>query len=157
MMSFIFIIYSILSLSTPSVIPEKIDVSGHWEGTITRDEGAGKRTTFVMELDVIQKGKDITGISYVHADGEQRTFSASMSIVGKVSKTYVAYDETKILNFDPIPNAEWCIKKVELLYKLDNKSVPTLEGVWQGTTNTDKLKSTCMPGRVYLHKKPPRV
>ena len=134
---------------------EKADVSGHWEGTITRDEGGGKRTVFKMELDLIQKGKDVTGTSYVHADADKRTYSANMSLEGRVNKTYFRYEELKILNYDPIPDAEWCIKKCELIYKLDKATMtPTLEGFWVGKATST---GNCLPGRIFLQKKPGRV
>ncbi len=130
------------------------DISGHWEGTITRDEGGGKRTVFKMELDLNQKGKEITGVSYVHAEGEKRTYSANMSVVGRLNKSYFKYEETKILNYDAIPDAEWCIKKCELLYKLTQGTTPTLEGTWVGTAGAT---GPCIPGRIFLQKKPARV
>jgi hypothetical protein len=136
------------------IFAEKIDISGHWEGTITRDEGGGKRTVFKMELDLNQKGKTITGTSYVHADGEKRTYSANMALSGRFSKYYLKYEEIKILNYDPIPDAEWCVKKCELLYKLDKTSAPTLEGIWEGTAAST---GNCIPGRIFLQKKAPRV
>jgi hypothetical protein len=141
--------------ATNHVLPtEKVDISGHWEGTITRDEGGGKRTVFKMELDLNQKGKTITGTSYVHAEGEKRTYSANMALSGRFSKYYLKYEETKILNYDPIPDAEWCVKKCELLYKLDKTSAPTLEGIWEGTASST---GNCIPGRIFLQKKAPRV
>jgi hypothetical protein len=130
------------------------DISGHWEGTITRDEGGGKRTIFKMELDLTQKGKDITGVSYVHAEGEKRIYSANMALIGRVNKTYFKYLETKILNYDPIPEAEWCVKKCELSYKFLQGTTPTLEGTWEGTAGAT---GNCIPGRIFLQKKPARV
>jgi hypothetical protein len=130
------------------------DISGHWEGTITRDEGGGKRTVFKMELDLMQKGKDVTGTSYVHAEGEKRIYSANMSLAGRVNKTYFKYEELKILNYDPIPDAEWCVKKCELRYKLEKGTTPTLEGIWEGTAGST---GGCIPGRIFLQKKPARV
>jgi hypothetical protein len=137
-----------------ALFAEKIDISGHWEGTITRDEGGGKRTVFKMELDLNHKGKTVTGTSYVHADGEKRTYSANMALSGRFSKYYLKYEETKILNYDAIPDAEWCVKKCELLYKLDKTSAPTLEGIWEGTAAST---GNCIPGRIFLQKKAPRV
>jgi hypothetical protein len=135
-------------------LADKTDISGHWEGTITRDEGGGKRTVFKMELDLNQKGKAVTGTSYVHAEGEKRKYSANMALSGRFSKYYFKYEETKILNYDPIPDAEWCVKKCELLYKLDKTSTPTLEGIWEGTAAST---GNCIPGRIFLQKKAPRV
>ena len=130
------------------------DISGHWEGTITRDEGGGKRTVFKMELDLTQNGKDVTGTSYVHAEGEKRIYSANMSLVGRVNKNYLKYEEQKILNYDPIPDAEWCVKKCELRYSFPKGTTPTLEGVWEGKAGST---GSCIPGRIFLQKKPGRV
>jgi hypothetical protein len=134
-------------------ITEKIDVSGFWEGTITRDEGYGRRTVFQMELTLIQKGRDITGTSIVRSVSEKRTYNAKMDLAGKVNKTVVKYIEHQILSYDPIPDAEWCIKKVELIHKIKGNT-PCLEGLWEGATGSNR---NCIPGRVELKKKPPRV
>jgi hypothetical protein len=150
-------------VSNPSVIEannainaEKTDISGHWEGTITRDEGGGKRTVFKMELDLVQKGKSISGTSYVHADGEKRTYSANMALSGRFTQYYLKYEETKILNYDAIPDAEWCVKKCELLYKVTKgkDAKPTLEGIWEGKAGST---GDCIPGRIFLQKAPARV
>lgn len=130
-----------------------INISGFWEGTISRDEGYGKRVTFEIEVILMQKGKDITGVSIVRATDSGKTYSAKMDLVGKIKSSYLKYTETKILSSDPIPDAEWCIKKVELIYKNTN-NVPTLEGMWEGVTGSSR---NCIPGRVSLKRKPPRV
>ena len=124
-----------------------------WEGTITRDEGYGKRVNFEIEVIFMQKSKEITGISIVRAVDGKTTYNAKMDLVGKIKGTYLKYVETKILSADPIPDADWCIKKVELIFKNTN-NVPTLEGIWEGVTNRN---SNCIPGRVSLKRKPPRV
>ncbi len=133
--------------------PKETDISGYWEGTISRDEGYGKRVMFQIEVIFTQKGKDITGISIVRATDDTRTYNAKMELEGKFKSSYLKYVETKIVSADPIPDAEWCIKKVELIYK-DTNNVPTLEGIWEGATGTNR---NCIPGRVSLKRKPPRV
>ena len=143
-----------LSISVPykADLTEKIDISGHWEGTITRDEGGGKRTVYQMEIDVNQKDKEITGISYVHYDDGTKQYHAKMAFLGKINGTYFKYFETKIISSDAIPNTEWCIKKVELIHRIQDTR-PTLEGMWEGITT----QGECTPGRVFLQRKPPRV
>ena len=149
------------TLKTPM---SAVDISGYWEGTISRDEGYGKRVNFEIEVIFTQKGKEITGISIVRAKSDNKVYNAKMELVGKLNGSYLKYAETKTVNFDPIPDAEWCIKKVELIYKNTNQ-MPTLEGIWEGVTQTKsgkegdtKLKTeTCIPGRVALKRKPPRV
>lgn len=132
---------------------KETDISGYWEGTISRDEGYGKRVMFQIEVIFTQKGRDISGISIVRATDDTRTYNAKMELSGKIKSSYLKYVETKIVASDPIPDAEWCIKKVELIYKNTN-NVPTLEGIWEGATGTNR---NCIPGRVSLKRKPPRV
>ena len=131
---------------------EKIDISGHWEGTITRDEGGGKRTTYAMDLDITQKGKAFSGVSYVHYDDGTKLYHAKMEVEGKITGSYIKYLETKLLRADSIPNAVWCVKKADLIHRVKDAS-PTLEGIWEGATNI----GNCVPGRIFLQKKPPRV
>ncbi len=132
---------------------KETDISGYWEGTISRDEGYGKRVMFQIEVILMQNGRDITGISIVRATDDTRTYNAKMELVGKFKSSYLKYVETKIVSSDPIPDAEWCIKKVELIYKNTNNE-PTLEGIWEGATGSNR---NCIPGRVSLKRKPPRV
>lgn len=129
------------------------DISGFWEGTISRDEGYGKRVMFQIEIIFTQKGKNVTGISIVRATDDSKTYNAKMELEGKIKSSYLKYVETKIVSADPIPDAEWCIKKVELIYKNTNDQ-PTLEGIWEGATGSNR---NCIPGRVTLKRKPPRV
>ena len=130
-----------------------VNISGFWEGTISRDGGYGKRVMFEIEVILMQKGKDITGVSIVRAADSGKTYSAKMDLVGKIKGNYLKYTETKILSSDQIPEAEWCIKKVELIYKNTN-NVESLEGIWEGITGSSR---NCIPGRVALKRKPPRV
>jgi hypothetical protein len=131
---------------------DKIDVSGHWEGTITRDEGGGKRTVYAMDLDLNQKGKELKGISYLHFEDGSKTYHAKMEVKGKINGTYIKYVETRFLNADSIPNADWCIKKADLIHRIQNSS-PTLEGIWEGATSFGE----CIPGRIFLQKKLPKA
>lgn len=132
---------------------KETDISGFWEGTISRDEGFGKRVMFEIEVIFTQKGKNITGISIVRTSGDSKTYNAKMELEGKIKSSYLKYVETKIVSADPIPDTEWCIKKVELIYKNINNQ-PTLEGIWEGATGSNR---NCIPGRVSLKRKPPRV
>ncbi len=131
-----------------------VNIAGFWEGTISRDEGYGKRVMFEMEVILSQNGKNITGISIVRAKDGNRVYSAKMDLVGKIKNSYFKYSETQIVSSDVIPEAEWCVKKVELIYKTGKNNEPTLEGMWEGITGG---KRACIPGRVLLKRKPPRV
>lgn len=132
---------------------ESLDISGHWEGTGTRDEGGGKRTVFPVELEVVQKGKEITGVSIVRFENGAKNYQAKMEIKGKLTKTFLSYIETRVMNADSIPNTNWCVKKANLIYR-ENKGMPTLEGIWDGITQDGK---PCTPGRIFLQRRPPRA
>ncbi len=137
----------------PSVSADKTDISGHWEGTITRDEGGGKRTVYKMEMDVTQNAKEINGISYVHfEDANDVQYHAKIAFIGKLNGSYFKYLETKIIAADVIPKTEWCIKRADLIFRIQD-SKPTLEGLWEGITT----QGECTPGRIFLEKKPPRA
>ena len=146
------ILSAFMALTTTPSVSDKVDITGHWEGTITRDEGGGKRTTFEMRLDVLQRGKKITGISYAGFENDNKKYFAKFDITGKISGSYFKFTENKILNADSIPHATWCIKKADLIYRKP-KDVETLEGIWEGVAEGGE----CMPGRIFLQKKPPRV
>jgi hypothetical protein len=141
-----------IDASKTEELSDKINITGHWEGTLTRDEGGGKRTIFPMQLDILQKKKDVTGISYVGFENEGKKYYAKFDVEGKISSSYFKFVENKILNADSIPQAAWCIKKGELIHRKP-KSVETLEGIWEGVSSL----GSCMPGRIFLEKKPPRV
>jgi hypothetical protein len=142
------------SIHTDSALSPKINITGHWEGTLTRDDGGGKRATFPMELDILHRRKEVAGVSYAGYENEDKKYYAKFEIVGKMNGTYFKFEESKILNADSIPHAEWCIKKGELIYRKP-KDIETLEGVWEGVS-TNK-KEGCNPGRIFLQKKPSRV
>jgi hypothetical protein len=159
---YVFIIQIQLSFFTQTMFPsffnfkkeEKIDISGRWDGTITRDEGGGKRTVFGMEVDIKQKNKDLTGYAIVSFDDGAKKYFAKMDFKGKISGTYIKYVENNIISADSIPGAEWCIKKAELIYKIQGNT-PKLEGIWEGWISNNK--QPCIPGRIDLMKKPPRA
>jgi hypothetical protein len=130
------------------VTANKTDITGYWEGTITQDYPGGKRVDYAMEIDFIQKGKQVNGIATVH----HHQFGAKMNVEGKGKGTYFKLEEDKIIKFDQLPQAEWCFKKYELIYRRKG-SEETLEGIWEGKTKF----GDCDPGRILLTKKPPRV
>lgn len=155
------------SSPTPSVAPfettvlnqkkKEVRIDGHWEGVITQDYQTRSGTTRVeydMQLDLHQDGKKITGTAYFVYKGENgKTYGSKMSVFGTFNKgLFFQYEEKSILQFDPIPQAEWCTKKAELIYRIKNDR-PTLEGLWQGNTSF----GGCVPGRIYLKKPPIRA
>ncbi|MEO0043060.1 MAG: hypothetical protein RL329_2508 [Bacteroidota bacterium] len=131
-----------------TVTDRKTDITGYWEGTITQDYPGGKRVDYAMEVDFVQKGKTITGIATVH----HLQYGAKMSVEGKGKGNYFRFEEGKIIKYDQLPQAEWCFKKYELIYR-HTGSEETLEGLWEGKSSF----GDCDPGRILLKKRPPRV
>lgn len=143
----------------PTILNQKkpeIRIDGHWEGSITqdyRDKNGTTRVEYDMQLDLNQNGKKITGVAYFTYKTENKTYSAKMAVSGTFSKgLFFQYEEKSILQHDPIPQAEWCTKKAELIYRVKNDR-PTLEGLWEGNTTF----GGCVPGRIYLRKPPIRA
>jgi hypothetical protein len=148
------IIFSLYAQKSDNIIEatDKIKITGHWEGTLTRDEGGGKRTTYAMQLDVLQRKNEVTGISYINYEVEDKIYYAKFEVQGKVNGTYFKFLETNIISADSIPQAAWCVKKGELIYRKP-KNIETLEGLWEGVS----ALGNCMPGRIFLERKPPKV
>ena len=127
----------------------KTNLTGHWEGTITQDFPDGTRVNYDMEMELTQKGKKVTGVSIVH----YQKYAARMSVEGKFhGDLFLKLEEKAILKYDTIPDATWCLKKGELIFRL-KEHTQTLEGLWEGKANTDD----CIPGRIFLKQKSPRA
>ncbi len=131
----------------------KNDFEGVWVGKITRDEGGGQRAEFDMKLELKQNGKRVTGVSSITFQLNNKDYSAKMEITGKASGQFLRYIETRIITADSIPSTEWCMKKAELILKIQ-EGRPSLEGLWEGFTTGAKQ---CLPGRIFLQKPKPRV
>ncbi len=128
---------------------QEIDnLNGSWVGTITQDEG-GYRSDYEFEMYLKQEGDKITGRSYVYVDN----IYAEMELVGELhSGFFFRFQEVKMLDFEKFEGMEWCIKKGQLLIKLD-KDEWIMDGYWQGNTSF----SDCIPGRVKLRRVKPRA
>jgi len=137
------------SLPNVAALKGKIDLSGHWEGTITQDFPDGTRVNYDMEAEFTQKKKVVTGVSIVH----YQKYAARMSMEGKFhGDLFLKLEEKAILKYDTLPDAEWCLKKGELIFR-KKEAFYTLEGLWEGKTSF----GGCIPGRIFLKRKAPRA
>ena len=124
------------------------DVTGNWIGIITQDEG-GYRSEYKFEMYLKQEGTKVHGRSYVYVDD----IYAEMELVGELhSGFFLRFKETKMLEFEKFEGMEWCIKKGQLLIKMD-KDEWIMDGYWQGNTSF----SDCIPGKVKLKRIIPRA
>lgn len=128
---------------------QEIDnLTGSWVGTITQDEG-GYRSVYEFEMYLKQEGDEIIGRSYVYVDN----IYAEMELKGELhSGFFFRFQETKMLDYEKFEGMEWCIKKGQLLIKLD-KDQWIMDGYWQGNTSF----SDCIPGKVKLRRIKPRA
>jgi hypothetical protein len=143
---------SFIDASKSEKISDKVKITGHWEGTLTHDEGGGKRTIYSIQLDLLQRKNEVTGTSYMNHEVDEKTYYAKFEAQGKMNGNYFKFIESKIINADSIPQASWCIKKAELMYR-KTQNIETLEGISEGASSL----GDCKPGRIFLQRKPPRV
>ena len=139
---------AILNILLAFNLSAQVNISGAWVGTITQEEG-GVAPAFDFELFFVQKGKKLTGRSYVYFDGKY----AVMDIVGTfLDDQTLIFNETKMIDFHELENMSWCIKGGRLKV-LSGTQTWRLEGNWQGYTDF----GPCVPGRIFLQKEVPRA
>ncbi|MCI5082476.1 MAG: hypothetical protein MRY78_12325 [Saprospiraceae bacterium] len=128
---------------------QKPDVDGLWRGKITQNEG-GFRSDYQFEIYLIQKGKKLTGRSYVYFEKAY----AQMELVGRVvGKNDIVIQELKIVDFTELDGLEWCIKTFKLELIKTWSGYMQLEGDWAGATSF----GPCIPGKVILKKVKPQA
>lgn len=141
-------IIALLICCSPLALSAQSNISGSWKGSITQNEG-GYRTDYSFEMYFQQKGKKITGRSYVYVDN----IYAEMELTGQwIDANQIQFSESKVTRAKKVDNMDWCIKSGTLkLIKTDNKW--RLEGNWSGVSSY----GVCIPGKIFLHKVIPRV
>jgi hypothetical protein len=141
-------IFSLLILLSSISALQAQDISGHWKGRITQNEG-GYRSEYILEMWFVQKGDSITGKSYVFVDNIYAEMNISGSVEGEI---YLILKDDEIVSHEVLKGMEWCIKKYQLLIRRNGDTI-SLEGDWQGKTSF----STCIPGKIFLRKIVPRA
>lgn len=127
---------------------DKNNIGGQWKGTVTQDEG-GYKLNYSFELYLTQRGKIVTGRSYVFIDD----IFAIIELKGTVkSGKLIFIEETRILDHRKYEDMEWCIKKMQLILSYKNDELK-LDGYWQGKSP----EGDCIPGEVHLKKSVPRA
>ena len=138
---FVFLLLSSFCIAQP-------DISGEWRGVITQNEG-GFRSEYKFEMYFVQKGKQLTGRSYVYFDKAY----AQMELIGSFTgKNTISFQELKIVDFTVLSGLEWCIKRGNLQLK-KYRGQWQLVGDWSGATSF----GPCIPGKVRLKKIKPQV
>lgn len=140
--------FSILILVALTLPLQGQDISGHWKGRITQNEG-GYRSEYILEMWFVQKGDSIAGKSFVFVDDIYAEMNISGSLQGGI---YLRLHDDQIVSHEVLAGMEWCIKNYELLVRRNGDAV-SIEGDWQGKTSF----SSCIPGKIFLRKIVPRA
>ncbi len=136
---------SLLPLSAPA----QYDFSGSWTGKLTQKEG-GYTPEYEFELYLVQKGKKISGRSYVKTG----RIHAVMELTGTVvDGNSIRLTETRILENWKYDDMDWCYKEITLRLATDGRR-RRLEGYWTGITGA---QAVCIPGEIFLARQIPRA
>ena len=135
--------------NSPSVLAQRVDLNGIWQGKATVDFGFGYREEFEYELLLTQKGKKVVGFSTTVLIIRGKKYVAKAAIEGEIKGKYLKCYETHNVYEDKIPHSGWVpFSKMELIYK-EKANYHTLEGLYECPDQTG--------GRLLLERKPPRV
>jgi len=123
------------------------DVTGVWKGKLTQLPG-GCFPEYFIELQIQQKGKGLTGVTYDYYDTKRYVkvqFSARLNT--KTKKIVIS--ESQVLEAEIPPDCVPCIKTYELTWTKENDE-EVLRGFWKGVELGSA--SSCPPGQLYLKK-----
>ncbi|OAQ40551.1 hypothetical protein A5893_06280 [Pedobacter psychrophilus] len=141
------------------------DLTGFWKGKLTQDSG-GYAPQYVLELNITQKNKKITGVSNAYLGN---VVVGKLSFSGYFEKDSIYLSEFRYGVIEKIlpPDYFLCIKNFILKYK-NTVGLETLTGRWDGSTyakdelGIDELFTDvfgdkrevleCVPGLISLSK-----
>jgi hypothetical protein len=123
-------------------LPQKIDVSGHWDGTITQLGFVGQ-----YSLDLTQTGSDIQGISNTSFG----SCYAVMDLSGSVSNGVLSFTETGIRELVDLPRPYYFILKTANLNCIGTPT-QSLKGNWECHASSAVPCNDAPPGSVSLIK-----
>jgi hypothetical protein len=141
------------------------DLTGFWKGKLTQDSG-GYATEYVLEFNIIQKNKRISGVSNAYLGN---VVVGKLSFSGYLDKDSVYISEFRYGVIERIlpPDYFLCIKNFILKYK-NTGGLETLTGRWDGNTyakdelgkddlftddfGVKKEVLACIPGLIFLSK-----
>lgn len=117
------------------IILQAQDLSGQWQGILTQP---GKADTFFYQIDIVQKGKSLSGASYSRTpDGKA---SGRFTLTGFWDGTQLILQE--IEQTEP-QNGGWCLKYATLQFRTED-GFDVLAGDWKA--------DRCSPGKLLLRR-----
>ena len=148
---FLLTIFSVIHFSftsAPSVLSQKTDFNGIWQGKASVDFGEGYQEEFDYEILITQKGRKIVGYSTTVLKIGSKKYISKALLDGEVRGNSLICHEVRNVFEDKLPNGWVLITKMKLIYK-EVHNYQTLEGLYQCVDKTG--------GKLLLEKKPPRV
>jgi hypothetical protein len=149
-MHFLKVLFCFFLIGKLGVVPlySQTGIEGKWQGTITQEDG-GFVPIYDIEMDLKRKGNKVSGVTKVKFQNHY----AIMEFHGVyISKKFIRFTETKILECTRLQEYQWCLKNGELLLTADENGL-ILEGNWQGLVSD----GPCIPGKIKLTKKKERA
>lgn len=118
------------------------DLSGHWVGVLTQNEG-GYAASYEFSLLLEQHGRMVTGRARVGAKEVQAEFLVSGVL--QTNGTWL-FEEGAIQFSQHPPYLEWCEKGYNLRVDFDQNGRMHLTGPWWGLAPS----GPCIPGSIRL-------
>lgn len=145
---FTFRMVATIMLFLPVCLTAQLSFTGLWKGTITSNDGQ-KIDTYYFEMYLYQVGEKVVGRTLVKAD----SLYAEIEVEGSIyNKTYLRFQDKKIVTSTKLEGMEWCLKKGHLVVRqVDGHR--EISGIWEGHTSF----SVCRPGRIELSLIPARA
>jgi hypothetical protein len=132
-----------------AVVPQAQDLAGVWKGRLSQEPG-GCFPEYFLELNIVQKNGQLSGISYDYYDTSiyiKQNFTGSF----QPSAQKLMLRDIGIIRFKIPPHCVPCIKTYYLTYKREGNE-DFLVGNWTGFDSYDS--SRCPPGKIVLKRIP---
>jgi len=122
------------------------DMSGEWNGVLKQNEGGAARA-YYFQLNLKQKGEEITGTSKVSFIDKPQFYSI-MKLKGRFKNDILLIEELIIKDENSYEGLNWCLKRAKLSFTF-KKDGFCIEGTWSGKSLTDQ---SCIPGTIKMCK-----
>lgn len=127
-------------------VPDDVDISGEWVGTMTEDYNNDTRYDYRLVLD--HEGDVVTGIGYQESTNRTNEIYAESTLSGDVEGYDVYYYETATNVLEGLSLNRWCRIEVSLNYQvIDGQE--TLIGTWSVAPD-ERALCDGIDGRVVL-------
>jgi len=143
----LFVMSAFLLQSQTEIVQINDPLEGSWAGVLTHP--GGYRTQYTFHLDIRKTEDGYQCWSMIRVDD----IYAEMQMTGtSFGDELLILEDKEMLTHEFEPGMEWCMKRY-MLRLVNDDGVLKLEGDWDGGTSF----GTCLPGKVSISRRPPRV